>query len=486
MKKYFKLYIVIIIVFSLFLATTGCAQPQDTNTVYVEDLVEESKNQEKEELERIKISKSEDIKKHYSGDLYFQDFSEVKSKLDREYEIILEEQFSEVVDVPYFVKADVEYYNSSLKLAQENAWGIDEILSEPGEHIRNLSFELSYFVDEEFNSNNITFYIDDMVSEFHEIGVKNINVGVKIISDSVLIELDIEKFKMTNTLELIPLSAIKYIVGYSYDQNSIISGESLENKLNELNQKYDNEFVFITGLTKDVYGDDVYALKKNTDITFEVDRSVGDKFLTALAQKYMQDLITELIEEENAEDFIIPLVIPNEIKDSRTDKNSYDTGSINTREDVIRFLNEGFLGEYDSTLIYLKESGEEINFELIKRLSSKIRGIIGNKDTLTSRDIPRNFIYVTYYDIEKEKLPIVRDLFIRDYICSAYYKNDVSMGNLYARTSQTREEMDAFHYLDQYSEANNEFITIVGFDPEEIDNMTIEDFIRRTSYDSKY
>ena len=486
MEKAYKQYIGVAVILALVLSATSCAQPQNTNTIYIEDLVEASKNQEEDKLEQIKISKSDDIKKHYAGDLYFQDFSEIKNKLDSEYEIILEEQLSEVVDVPYFVKADVEYYNSSLELAQENGWGINEILNEPGEHIRSLKFRLNYFIDDDFNTNHISLFFENMVTEFRETGLVNINVGSVIISSEVLSDQTIEEFKLNNTSMKSLLGSIKFIDEYGDDFYSFTSNRLIDNHLKELNQKYNNDFTYATGLTKDTNGDDVYALKENTDIKFELNESVGDKFLTALAQKYMQDLITEFIKDENAEDFIIPLVIPNEIKDSRTDKNSYDTGSIKTREDIIRFLNEGFLGEYDSSLIYLKEPGEEIDFEIVKRLSSKIRGIIENVDTLTSIDIPRNTLYVTYYDIDKEKVSIVKDLFIKDYICSAYYKSDVNMGNLYARTSQTREEIDAFHYLDHYSQVNSEFITLVAFDPEEIDNMTTEEFIERTSYDSKY
>ncbi len=425
--------------------------------------------------------KKKDIEKHYAGDLVFQDFSESKLRLDEEYEARLTEQFKENMDRPFKIKVDMEYYNSSLKQAQDEGWSIDRILEEPTEHIRTLKYDFIYPVLAE-ETNTPTLYFSELLMAYEEMNYHEIHLRRVSIKPEASISSTFE----TITLETLDWDMIAYILEESNRYTAVKKGSEVEEILKRFEVKYNQKFEWITNYTETVYGrGGTFAPANDLSIQFATNKSDQDKYLTAMAQKYLYDLVYEILVEEGVEDRIIPLAIPKHSDSKVTDLNGYDITSIKTREDILRFLNYGFYGDYNLVLINLKDPSDEIDYESIRRVTAKMSEFITvtNAENIDSRITK---ILVETFDLERDKIPVALTLFKKDVVCSAHYNPEVILSNVYALAEVTREEIDAFHYLDVYGNKLDGLLYIGGRSRAEIESMTADEYEMEFYRDSKY
>lgn len=140
------------------------------------------------------------------------------------------------------------------------------------------------------------------------------------------------------------------------------------------------------------------------------------------------------------------------------------------------FLNNAYEGNYDVSLIYLISNEDEIDYGLLKRITSKLLILLEpeepDKTPLIERISPFIDIYVVETDQEKK---LISELLYENRLYTMYFDKSNGLGNLYSDMYLRRVENEAFHYLDVYAEKMDYFFWIMS-DPSE---WTDDEFIRK-------
>lgn len=471
MKYRKKLILMALIVFGTSLS--GCGSSDDA----VESLsYYEIQQQEKEEkaahLEKIRTTKKEDLTKMYKDGLWKEDFSEVKKRLDQEFEAYLEDDLEPLTGIPLYVESENEYYNSALKTAQEENLSIEYMLENSAECIRNYKFNL-YDFEDDFFEEAYEARIKEIQETFPKRDDQKILFKHYTFREKALDEKSGEEWELTP-------DAFRILVRNFFGK---YHKKTADNVLEVLKNKYNEDFIFrydLRSLSKNNDGFHVCQSVEDPEILFEdqitdtnSSLSKMDKYLAAVSQKYMYELIEEILVEEGLDDRVVSFTVPGGYDWTDIDNTPYDMSQVNTRDDVLTLLNDGFLGDYDINLIYMKDQDEEVDYEKVMAATKRIMDLInsGTKVSTDGKLRDNGFLYI--YNLPEGDHEVVKYLFERDRITENYFrpmKSFYDLKNFWVK----RVETDGFHYLDVFGAKEKEY-WMVG----EQDAITVEEFEKR-------
>ena len=173
----------------------------------------------------------------------------------------------------------------------------------------------------------------------------------------------------------------------------------------------------------------------------------------------------DIIDSENARDYIGALVVPNDIEGSGMNYTEFD---LSKPFDEIKFLDD-FKGYYDISLIYLATDEEDIDYGVLKTISSKIVNLLDEKE---DRHIIELFIDFYIVKDESEKT-LITDLLYDNRLTERNINRDGGLENIYINMYERRAENEAFKYLDIYCEKLDYILRITG-EPEKYSNEEFE------------
>lgn len=441
----------------LLLSTAGCSVQAKPPVLYVADMQVQAKANEQELIRQARINQTDDMVRMYKYGLIFEDLSKEKRQMDRAFEAHLEKELSLVTQAPLFVKCDMEYFNDSLKKVRDEGWGLEQILADNQDGIREGHF--------------MVYVFDGSYSE----GIEELDNVLKKYKGY----LGIYPGSVTSVFRLHPDALKTKALGEWREDVNIpysLKPWDMKDRIQDpyladtevpkgLSKKYGEEFVYIYDVKKSENAFNVCAPQRDLNLRFETrhrtDDPFGtvafDKYLTVLAQKYMGEAVGRIVEKEGLGNSMVYLVIPGRLDWADTDLTPYNTGNIKTQEDELKFLNEGYQGIYDINLIYLKAPEEEVDYAKIQTAVRRINGIAVTPGAVKGMTL-RSTCLVSIYDMTDEDKSIAQELFKREQTPSNYFRPN----HILDVSECTREETDGFHFLDIYGERLETSLRIVG------------------------
>ncbi len=210
------------------------------------------------------------------------------------------------------------------------------------------------------------------------------------------------------------------------------------------------------------------------DLSMEFESiSSDDAYLTLVAQKKLSDEIYGIIEEEGAKDYIGAFVIGNDFE-----KREFSGLNLDMSEEIdnIEFLSNIFPYKYDVSLIYMTNNGENIDFSILKKISSRINSLLSRDNGKNeNRSNPIN-LFVDFYILEDEsEIKLATNLLYENRLTDRWLNYKRGIAFLYADMYIRRSETEGFHYLDVYGEKLNFFLNVV-VDPTD---LSAEEFSRK-------
>ena len=368
------------------------------------------------------------------------------------------------MEYPHFVKAEVEFYNDTLKKAKDGEITYTDISDAPEKHIRKVFLKVFLFCSEEDLPKDPL--LRDLALSKREVyqnaGIEDQGMAVLIYDPKVLEDVSVgqleEDMYPMSTLDDYKVSVARSIYEDEYTTeygNGIFYGEEyIEYLVGCRKEKYNKEYVF---LWQSKNGSPLIADKENANLISDSTLR-RDKFLTLKAQKAIGNKINQIIEEEGGAEFIVQYTAPRSFDTYELNSFSFDmTSDISDEE----FLKKIYPGVYDVSLIYLKDETigiDSIDYEMLYRITSRIKKYKEDKSDVN--------MGVYFYNLPNEDRPLVLDLFKRDMQTSNYFEEDGGISEIYATMYKTREETDGFHYLDVYG-VKESYILHLSWDPEE-------------------
>lgn len=468
----------------VLVAATGCDSSSSPGTsINMGQMAREADQKQKAIIQNVRETQKDVLDKMYGKGLIDQDFSDVKQRLDKEYSTRIEREINALVSVPYFVKCDTTYFNSTLRDAKAGNWNIDKVLENTEGNIRESHISVYLFEDptligqssaniELFNYNKkLINYAADYEKKFN---YKKIHFIECCCDQKALMKKTVRTYANSKEYEF-------GLAEYVLSKGSLTGiGKDLFVPARQfLEAKYGEKFLFIGESEKQI-GKGIYAPVNHLDLKFEMDSyyftelDEKDKYLSVLAQKYLSEEMDRIIKAQGLDGKMAFLIVPHSIKDDDTDMNGCQTAHIKTRSDQLKFLNEVYGGNYDVNLMYLKEADEAVDHAKIKKSIEQVQSLITHpgKGELDEADT-RVSCFVSFYNMGDEDRRIALKLLKRDRITENYYREQVQFSNLLSNMFIRREETDGFHYLDVYGQKENKEWSIMG----KLKPMTTDEFV---------
>ena len=485
MKKYSRYTRTLIaLLISLFLvaALTGCVKSKPT-TISVYDLKQKAEGVDKAIAESNRELLKESFDREYKDKLYLEDFGNLNEELSEKYLEKLDKELLEDVRFPHFTRSEMKFYNLSLKELRDGDITEENVISNPEEHLRNFELEIFMFATEEERSDEEMFELNERLLALNETlkvtGVKH-DISWKIYDSVILNNTSIQEIREMerprNLLdkENLLLNDTHYteerFTKYKYEYKSTPYRERVLRYKNYLFDKYKIKFM---PTSTDRIGKYMYAPIYDLSLNFEVSGEF-DRFLTLLSQKLLSDKVYEIIDSENAGDYIGAFVVPNDSNDVSMNAKEMD---LSKPLDELEFINS-FDGHYDVSLIYLATDERDIDYEVLKTISSKIVNLLDKKE---DRMIISFFIDFYIVKDESEKT-LITDLLYDNRLTERNIKREIGIENIYKNMYIRRWENEAFKYLDIYCEKLSYFLFVTR-DPIELSN---EEFKRIFSEYSEF
>jgi len=456
-----KLKLILLGVLSIALVT-GCSSVKpETESI---SLYETQINQEEDEKHRIelaKLTRKTYMEKMYKNGLWQMDFSEEKARLNEEYKAYVTNRLVQFSSIKFIVRSNLGFYNDGLMKTRVKNLGISELLKTPNEFVHLLDFEVAYFPNE--------FTSEEEIDRFtNEVEKLKLEWGEYLNSTS--------PYSLLGYLhEKNPVEKIQMLEKSGNFKETLwniyASGADLETSISikkTLMERYNDEFERLPHVSIKGEGYNIFRSVSNPNITFETfmdgrsDDSDATKYLSALAQSYMTEIVDALIDDAGLEEYIIPFIIPcgGDYKD--IDTNAYDTSDIATYEEKIKFLNDGFYGRYDVNLYYLS-TDEDYDFEAIYEISKKIKKIVSADGVGRNKAQYRTPIFVYFYTVnEIEDIKISKMLFNEHLITENYFRTMQEIHSITGDLWYHRADTEGFAFMDIFGIKSEKYMNIHG------------------------
>lgn len=430
-------------------------------------------------MDAVKRDGTEDLLKHYGNGLYNEDLNEVRQQFSQAYQQKIEGEAKSHTKNPLIVKTKAEFYNQSLKAAKEGTLTFEQAMADPSKHLRNVTMELYLFcTPEEVKPNTeLKNYLKDLHFSYTYAGIYDNGEYLLTSDQSVLSEVSLEEIAEQ---EYPHVFLDDYKVGlewlsigpdakecYFRETRTVYAIDSSWSRktIDALRERYNVDFV---------QGWDDYVILKNDPLVEFYSEFTSSKFLTAYAQKVMGDHINRIIYEEGAADYIAQYTAPRSLNsaDEQVDTRPYDISKIKTEEDEVAFLQSGYPGTYDTSLIYLKEPDAPINYEVLYRVTSRIRTMMPIEPHY------KQGMIVFIYTLPAQDHKMICDLFRKDIVTDNYFEyREGGIENVYKNMKKIYEDTDGFNYVTLFGQKEN-YVMKISINPKEQTGESFEEIMK--------
>lgn len=438
----------------------------------VADLTAGSAMEEANRVQAFKSKEKANYDRHYANGLYFKDYTATKERLNQEFSRWMEAQMAVELkkvkdrwvkngatnlkdDTELLVKGKIECYNDILENVQANNMPIEEVLKD-AKNIRSITAEIYSFENMKTKGDDKYFTapsLEALVNVRNPIITRGIPFEARISSHEKEI---LKKFSLNDlqgmenlrgVLDDFSANSIASFYEGTESRDGILLSDSVIYELESLKARYGEDFVYL--YSKADYST-FYAPKRDTSIRFEADR-FSSRYLAVTAQKLMSDAVNKVLEENGASDHVVQFTAPvtsASVKEELT--MSYDVKGI---QDPLHFLKEDFPQGFQTSLYYLYEEGENIDFEELKRISLAVNSLLNETSCML----------VYFYKVDEMGQKVLVDLF-KQHTASEYFTRPRLGGLNLTEMYRTRTESEGFRYLDVYG-TRDEYMLYYGSPP---------------------
>ncbi|WP_430885353.1 hypothetical protein [Fusibacter sp. JL216-2] len=414
----------------LVLMLAGCSSGGSTTTINSMDAKYEAGLKDAVRLSELKLSREEELERHYGKGLYYVDFKkeedEINIKFAEKFEAVYKSKITNL-DYPIHAVANMEIMNDSLQKYRDGEITFEDIYENQVIHVRRAMIRYYLFGDlsvgEGFNAEE---NYELLASSFTDIagGLPYIDI---FIAD--------EKYK--SLIYEMPQMDYKEMAIYLDERNIdfdalIINGNGYHNSnfdddvLSRLQEKYNEEFIFIK-IDDDPNVDrfnDMNALcipKRDPEIEFYA-HTMRDKYFSTLTQGIIGKRMNEIIDEFGLSDRVVQFTFY-DTRDDYREEDERISGKIDTDaiENEMKFIEENRNGYYETTFYCLKEPGELEDKELLNELTDKAY--------FDLKDSQGNSVLLTDYqvvELSEEKRSLVVDVFRDEIYAENYFRQGIT------------------------------------------------------------
>jgi len=443
----------------------------------VADLTAGSTMEEANRVQAFKSKEKANYDRHYANGLYFKDYTAIKERLNQEFSRWMEAQMAVELkkvkdrwvkngatnlkdDTELLVKGKIECYNDILENVQANNMPIEEVLKD-AKNIRSITAEIYSFENMKTKGDDTYFTapsVEALVNVRNPIITRGIPFEARISSHEkeILKKYSLDDLRGMENLrgildDISTNTAVTFYEGIESREGGVSSDSIIcESTLKSLKDRYGEDFVL---LYRKADFSTFYAPKRDAAIRFEADR-FSSRYLAVTAQKMMSDAVTKVLEENGASDHVVQFTAPN-TSDSMKEELTmpYEVKGI---KDPLKFVKEDFPQGFETSLYYLYEEGENVDFEELKRISLAVKDLL-NKDSC---------MMVYFYKVDAMGQKVLVDLF-KQHTASEYFTRPRLGGLNLSDMYRTRTESEGFRYLDVYG-TREEYMLYYGSPPIEI------------------
>ncbi len=426
----------------------GCVAPNHKvgESIDVGQAMESAIKNEITQTAMAKPSMREQLDRSYSNEFLALDLSATEARLTKELEVRQEKHLSEIIGGPVIVDYELEFYRDSLKEAQEKNLGIEAMLLKGAEgskdfgkyKIKKSSATVYGFADGNMGKKAI----DEFDLRLNTYWASELKTSYFIYPRSVLNRFSLEQIQGMDY----PFRELNKVSRYITCQpmQHFQTKEGILKTKKMLKEKYKEDFECINSSNLDYW-----CPVKEPDLWFEISVGGTDMYLPTLAQKRMGEQINKIIEEEGAADRIVQYT---QIEDTGSIHEVYDatwdTGNLTNLE---QFYREGYKGSFRTALIYLQAPDQPVDYDLLCKVSYKIKKILGEKE---SDKHVKHLLSVYIYSIPDAPRGIAVKLFGKDLTPNNHFRTR-TLADTFEEMTIIKTDMEGFEVLDTYGERQN-------------------------------
>ncbi len=479
-KRYFIALLTIVVV---LMVSSGC----NSNNVKKQDSIDIAEItqgiDEKMELEALsfKEANQEKYDRHYSGDLYWQDFGEEKEIVDEAYKEKWTEYIRSIVedadveDFDFFVRADIQCINQSFLDLRNKKLEIEDIIENEQEHIWKMNIDIYYFQNESMYQSIFYSELYPLIEHYKRKGIVA-EIITRGYNNDIFsyVKLDVLKHREVPILEIdLDSYPVRYAYEYYITENSKTVGSDAEESsegsrikkgIKEIEERHNEDIVYLYENPNN--GKEVFALKSDLSLRFEVDITHGhSKYPAVMAQKMITKRIRDIVNEHEVSDKIVTFsTVEYQYKvTSELVKMNID---FKDNVDDLDFVNNFVPKGTQTTLYYLLEIEEEPDYEILKSIIEDYQEVYPDQEGKYFN------VFVYFVRLPEQKREIVVDLF-EDKDQTEYSFLIDKPGLDLEHMNIVRTDHEGFRFIDIYGE----FEDYIFRANKEVKDKTINEFI---------
>ncbi len=463
MKKKTYKYHLLLMTLIFLLMSTGCSGGSSSQSYTLVDQMEAAKVGEDNELERIKIEKREEFDKMYADELYLEDFVEIETEFINEYSDYVEKMLSNS-DMPFAYELKIQFYNRSLNNAKEGDLELEDIINNPGEHIRYIDLDVSFFRE---SDNELKSQLEPVYEDLKAYWDENNTAGVieneilwSVYAESVLEELYLKDIQNESNHLFILDSYKKCLSRNILSKNGLDSyalgldttQDELDHLAEEAHKKYKEDFIGIIDL-KDK-GPSMCAPSNDRTLAFETDGEGADKYITLLVQKAIQELVGEILIEVGLDDVVVPIIVPTDRGIPQITKQKVDYPQQLTNEVII---NDYFFNYTTITLYYLIDDLNDIDHDKLQDFYLILDPLFIVRKKHGDIEVKNLNCFVYYFSDSNSKVRKIYNEEIIDIEKNArYFPGKLDVGNLASAMYVTDDNSELSTLIKAYTKKENQ------------------------------
>lgn len=482
---------------SILLILSGCSNSSGNRAYTLADQKTAAEEQEKNNIEQIKVEKREEFDKMYENEIYLEDFSSVKDKYVNEYKAYIEKLLLSF-EMPFTYELDIQFYNSSLLQAKNDELDFSAVINNPGEHIRYLDLRLSFFREDgkklkkelkplykalktywEKNYKSRVIKTDIMWSIYDKSLLQDLDISTIQNQENQLFHLDPYKKCLLRNV-----SSNEGMDSYYLDLDS--SQEDLDNLAEIAHEKYKEDFIGIIDLKE--IGPSMCAPANDISLAFETDGKGADKYITLLVQKAIYEEVDKILLDVGLYDVVVPIVVPKDRDIPQILKQKVDYPQQLENEVII---NEYFDTYTDITLYYLIDDLKYIDYDKLQNFYLKLDSLFIVRGICPMPEGPdfeeKNLSCFSFYFRDKNSFVrnVYKEKIISRVLTTKYFEGGADLNNLASAMYITDDNSELSQLIKIYTkkeEQITDFVYIQGNSKK----IEASDFIEHTTDDSIY
>jgi len=447
------LIILIIFLWFVFIGVKGSFVSNQSNQAHNFNVLQERA----EAVEKFKTQNHMEkmrrvLGRDYGTDLYYEDFSETKERMNREFAESLNKVFGEGSDRRVIIKGGVVLYNKAYKKAQSENLSLEAMLLDVSENVKCIDAEI-YCIDTYFTrqGNREMLYrkLNEFYKPFKEMELDQSEFTIRIYHEEILDEIDIDVAKEREDFEVLLNNHDNYKLFNNICGNNEISYESVARLESRLEAKYGEEFICVNKIWRPYFDDGGYSFHVFSpvrDLSVEFDSKRDDKYLMALAQKKIGASINEIIDNGGATEKLVQF----------TSLEGYDSREIIPTEMDDKSFIDAYVYSAEISLYYLHEYNERMDYEKILEVVKAVRAEYQSSSKYS--------LSIFFYEVKELDRRILVDLFNKNLITENTFEKKRNPNGVAEGRYKVRTETEGFNYLDVYGKKMDYMLEIYSME----------------------